>query len=331
MKKIAVAVLSFIAASAYADVNATMTSIQNQLNQINAELNSKTPASTASVPFVGTDAANPLAAMSKVQMPINVLRAKNQLNNAVVLGGELEGDLQYTNGDSIPLKSGSSYQEGSDVSMSKVYLMTMVNFNDYVTGLINIKALQPITTAGVSVERAFLMFGNLNKSPFSLMVGANYLPFGNFAGNGPWSNALTTNMFRVSTTNQVIANFSNKWLIVNTGIYSNTSGGGNPPDNGYNGVSYLVNAIAQSTWKGIGMSFGAGYINNINGSNSTLGKAYNTSPGSSHLSGGTNGAYDINASIGPAYFTLLGEYVSTTRSATNAGKNTGVMSAWMLA
>lgn len=331
MKKIAIAVLSFMAASAYADdVNATMASIQSQLNQISAELNSQSQQQPmAGIPFVGTDAVNPLSAMSKVQMPINVLRAKNQLNNPVVIGGEIETDLQDTGGDTIPLKHSTnydftSYQQGSDIALSKVYLMTMVNFNDYVTGLVNIKTQLPLSN-GLTVERAFLMFGNLNKSPFSLMVGANYLPFGNFAGNGPWSNALTTNMFRVSTTNQIIANFSNKWLIVNTGIYSNKGAG-------YNGVSYLANAIAQNTWRGIGMSFGVGYMNNVNGSNSSLGNAYThaTSPGSGQLTGGTNGAYDINASIGPAYFTLLGEYVSTTRGATSIGQNTGAMSAWMV-
>jgi hypothetical protein len=157
------------------------------------------------------------------------------------------------------------------------------------------------------------------------MVGANYLPFGNFSGNGPWSNALTTNMFRVSTTNQVIANFSNNWLIVNTGIYSNTGVAGS------SSINYLANAIAQKTWNGIGMSFGAGYMSDVSGSNSGLGKAYGTgASGPNNLSSATNGAYDINASIGPAYFTLLAEYVSTVGGAMQGGHSTGVMSAWML-
>ncbi len=326
MKKIAIAVLSFITASAYADdVNTTMANIQSQLNQISAELTSQTPQSNASVPFIGLDTANPLAAMSKVQMPINVLRAKNQLNNTVVIGGQIEADAQYTDGDKIPLKGGSTYQQGSDVSLSKVYLMTMVNFNDYITGLVNLKAQPANVGSSISIERAFLMFGNLNKSPFSLMVGANYLPFGNFSGNGPWSNALTTNMFRVSTTNQVIANFSNNWLIVNTGIYSNTGVAGS------SSINYLANAIAQKTWNGIGMSFGAGYMSDVSGSNSGLGKAYGTgASGPNNLSSATNGAYDINASIGPAYFTLLAEYVSTVGGAMQGGHSTGVMSAWML-
>jgi Protein of unknown function (DUF3573) len=318
MKKLAFAVLTTIALTAYADdPNITMAQIQDEINALNAQLNQ--PKMNTGVPTIGTDAANPLSAMSKVQMPVMVLKAKNQLNNPVVLGGVIETDIQDTQGNTIPLSGGTTYKSGSDISLSKVYLMTMANISDEVTALTNLKMLLP--SYGVDFERAFVIFGNLNKNPFSLMVGANYLPFGTFSGNGPWSNALTTNLFRVSTTDQMIANYTNKWLIVNTGIYSNNA-------SGTNNIDYLLNGIAQTSWKNIGMSLGMGYLSDVRGANSGFGNAYvvqGATSASKPLSGGTNGAFDINASIGPSYFTLLGEYVTTMHGATEAGQNIGSM------
>lgn len=324
MKKLALTVLTLLAFNnVYADdINTTITQLQDQINALNAQLNN--PSTKAGVPIVGTDAANPLSAMSKVQMPIQVLKAKSQLNNPVVLGGEIETDLQYTDGNTIPLSNGTTYKSGSDVGVNKVYLMTMANINDEATGLVNLVMTRP--THAIDVERAFLIFGNLNKNPFSLMAGANYLPFGNFSGNGPWSNALTTNLFRVSTTNQMVANYTNRWLILNGGIYSNNAAGAN-------NIDYLFNGIANGSWKNINMSLGAGYMNDVRGANSGFGNSYvlqGATSAAKPLSGGTNGAFDINASIGPAYFTLLAEYVSTNHGATEAGKSVASMNAWML-
>lgn len=324
MKKLACMLLTALSFQAYADdPSVTIQQLQAEINALNAQIHQPRLMSNA-VPVVGTDAANPLAAMSKVQMPVMVLKAKNQLNNPIVLGGEIETDLQDTQGQTIPLSGGGTYKNGSDISLSKVYLMTMANISDEVTALTNLRMLLP--NYAVDFERAFVIFGNLNKNPFSLMVGANYLPFGTFSGNGPWSNALTTNLFRISTTNQMIANYTNKWLIVNTGIYSNNISGSN-------NVDYLLNGIAQTTWRKIGASFGMGYISDVRGANSSLGNAYvlqGANSGIKPLSGGTNGALDINGSIGPAYFTLLGEYVTTLHGATEAGSQVGDMSVWML-
>lgn len=324
MKKLTLALVSLFSLSAYADnPNVTMAQIQSEINSLNAELNS--PKASTNVPVVGTDAADPLATLSKVQMPVQVLKAKNQLNNPLVFGGEIETDLQYTQGNSIPLTNGTSYQNGSDVSLSKVYFMTMANINDETTALVNIDLVRP--NYNVGVERAFLIFGNLNRSPFSLMVGANYLPFGTFSGNANWSNALTTNLFRINTTNQIMANYTNSWLTLNAGIYSNNNVGVN------NDINYLFNGIAQTTWKNIGMSLGASYISDVRKANSSFGKAYamgSPTSATQPLTGSKNGAFDVNGSIGPSYFTLLGEYVTTADGATEAGQSVGPMSVWML-
>lgn len=326
MKKIAYAVLAVLSMHAYADVQTSINQLQSEINTLNVQLQKKANDKAIAPSIIGLDSSNPLALMPKVQMPVYVLRAKDQLSQPIVFGALLEADAQYTSGDTITMKGGSTYGSGSDTAMSKVQPFVMSNINSMTTGIFSIKNSLPITNP-VVIDRAFVIFGNLDKSPFSLTTGMTYLPFGTFSGNGPWNNALTTNLFRTAATNQIDVNYSNAWLIGNAGIF-NSDASGAPAD-----TDLLVNAIAKKTWRNIGVSLGAGYLSDVRGLNSGLGEAYtfsSTGTASQPLTGGTNPAYDINASIGPAYFTLLGEYASTIHGAQSLGQNVGLMNAWML-
>ena len=315
--------LSGINTLAHADVNANMDQLQTEINTLNAKLNQE----NISTDLIGLDTETPFGAMPKVEMPLSILAAKAELSHPLVFGGELEVDAENTSGDNIALKGGGSYQNGSNISLSRAYLFTMANLNDMTTFLVNFKNNLP--SQNVTVERAFLLFGNLNKTPFSLTLGPTYLPFGTFSGNaasGLWFNALTTNLFRASLTNQIIANYANSWFMTNAGIYENSALGSQSAD-------YLFNSELHNTWNNINMSMGAGFLSDVRGSSAQLGSAYNLQGAGTSgqpLTGGTNPAYDINASIGPSYFSLLGEFVSTTQGAEELGQSVGPMNAWML-
>lgn len=322
MKKIACTILSLLSLGAYADEQASLNQLQAEINALNAQVQNKQMAMSS---VVGLDTINPLGLMSKVQMPVYMLRAKDQLSNPIVVGAQFEADAQYTAGNTLPIKGGTTYGNGSDIALSKIEPFIMSNINSETTGMFAFKNSLPITNPPV-MSRVFLIFGNLDKSHWSLTTGATYLPFGNFAGNGLWDNALTTNLFRSALTDQVDVNYSNQWLIANAGGYSAGVVGATE-------VAFLANAIAQKTWHGMGMSLGTGYLSDVRGTNDSFGGAYALSGSSSlsqPLTGGTNPAYDISASFGPAYLTALSEFVTTGHGAQSLGQHVGTMNAWML-
>jgi len=330
--KLSVIVLGLVLSSSAfaANTQQELYNLQAQISQLNKQLASiPTNIATASTSHVMTDSLIPLGAMSKVHFPYALLKAKNKLNAPLVMGGQLEADAQNWNG-SYTFNTDSPNQRGRALGFTKLYLFSVANLNPWATTVVTIKNSLPNNT--VTLDRAYVSFGNLAQNPWYLTVGNAFLPFGSFSGNGPLDNSLPTNSFRVNPTNQVMLGHNANGFDTDVGFYS-----GNFTNNA------MHNYLANVSWTGAlntnsTLNVAAGYINEVRGTSSGVGTAYINTCGSSTygvcsantLTGSQTGAYDLNATYTLNQLSFLGELVATTANATINSQVVGKPSVWML-
>lgn len=341
LKLLSTVVLTGLSLAAFADNTQATAQQQAQINSLSAQINqlqaqqqpSSTSTTVASVlgNNVMLDSADPFGMMSDTNFNLQVLQAKQSsgFTKPIVIGAYLEADPQIWGGTLNTTGSqGVGYKQGASIYLTSAKLYAMGNIGDWVSTFLS---FQPATSnaASTTFDQAFITFGNLNKNPLFLTAGKSYLPFGTFAGNGPWSNSLTTNDFRTQQTNQINLGFYQNGLTLNFAVANDgTDTRNNGSSYGSNMGVFVYNVFYNKSYaNSFNYSVGASYLTDIRGLNNNVGGAYNAANG---LSGGKNGAYDLNGSIGYKQVTLNAEYASTTDSATNAnGTSTGVMSSWM--
>ncbi len=298
----------------FADSSSAVNPLQAQINALQAQVNQIDQSTqTAFRSVIGLDAADPFGTLSKVNMPLQLLKNRQQ-NTAVVLGGQIEADLQDWNGDSLNTTTHTQYAGGSSVALTKLYLFTEANLGQDAMTFISLKNG---SNNSVVVDRAFLMAGDLeSKTPLFVTAGSTYLPFGMFSGNGPLNNTLTTNVYRVSPTNQISGNAILGPVTLIASLYNNQSTINNSIDALFT-VDFSKNMGQFHT------HFGASYLSNMVGTASGLGAAF--AQGAAH-----NPAWDANFNVGIKAISFLGEYASTVHGATIDNQNTSLLSSWML-
>ncbi|MCX7123810.1 MAG: FlxA-like family protein [Gammaproteobacteria bacterium] len=339
LRILSLAVLSAISLSAYADTGTAssmqdqVSALQNQINSLQSQLNNMNNHSALNS-IIMTDFSSPLGLLNDSQYALGTLLNKSTLNTPIVVGGSIESDLQTWGGSfSVPNAVGNTtYQSGSAFSVTGAELYTMANMGDWVTGLLGLQGnVGGNSGSPMSFDKAFLLFGNLQKNPLFVTVGEIYLPFGIFNGNGPWSNNLDTDAFRISKTNQLTLNFYNKGFYTSFAWFNTAAN-----NSGLHDFTYNISYAKSGTFN---YSVGAGYLYDIRNTNSGIGAAYpgagvsgNTAPSTYTISGNRNGAFDLNGSIAYGHYNLNGEYDFTERGASNLnGSNTGPMGAWNIA
>lgn len=339
LRLLSLAIFASISAHTYADsaqdqaklsaLQTQLTSLQNQVKQLdNSNIN--TPASPLSQ-WVMLDTSNPIGAMPYTSLPLTLLQAKSTLNAPLVIGGSLEADLQAWNGSFSTLaNNGETYQKGTDLALTSANLFTMANINNWVTGFVS---FQGNVGGGQNdapvVDRAFFIIGNLQENPLFLTFGKTYLPFGLFQGNGAYANSLNTDAFRISQTNQIALNFYQDGLNTSLAAFNSKGNGSNINNFTYN--IHYTHAISGWTY-----GLGAGYLNDIRGTNSGIGAAYPDSatsspsiPSTHNINGPRNAAYDFNASLAYGEYSLVGQYDTTKDGATATnGEKLGRLSVW---
>jgi Protein of unknown function (DUF3573) len=307
---------------------AQINSLTQQINQLQSQAqnsSTNTALSQKLGDYVMLDTDNPFGTLPDNYYPLQILLAKqnNGFTKPLVVGGYIEGDFQSWNG-SLNIPS-ANYQKGTNFYLTTVELYALGNMGSWTSAF---ASFQPAVNnnATTTFDQAFLTFGNLSKNPLYFMVGESYLPFGTFAGNGPWSNSLTTNDFRVSSTNQLNLGYYQNGLQLNLAVANGASNTRNGGTYGQNLENFIYNLYYSKSYSN-SFNYGAGasYMSDIRGLSSNVGSAYNST-----ITGGKNGAYDLNAAIGYKQVTLNAEFASTTSAATNNnGTSTGILSSWM--
>lgn len=221
----------------------------------------------------------------------------------MLYGGYLEQDAQYWSGDQIPAKNNNNanytYQNGTGMYLTTAKLDNLLLINPWVSTFISFAGTNlTSSTADLAVAKAFVLVGNMQYSPLYGIVGQNYLPFGAFAGGGPWTSPLTKSYFRPNETMQGMLGYYQNGLNTSFAIFNNASNT-NPKDQ-VSDFTYDL-AYAGQINSAITYSVGAGYLNDLR----------STSAGIASEAGNINGrlpGYDINASLGYGMYALSGEY-----------------------
>ncbi|HIG65547.1 MAG TPA: LbtU family siderophore porin [Methyloprofundus sp.] len=144
-------------------------------------------------------------------IPLNLQKVKNKFGNkqtnyrALVFSAYIEVDAQgwwgnhFSEPEAVPadIDDGSSYgtetyHDGSGIYLTTAELYMMANLNKWTQMYISIAATQN----EIGLVDAFATLGNLEKFPIFLTIGQSRMPFGTFAGGGPWIKGLTKGLFR---------------------------------------------------------------------------------------------------------------------------------------
>lgn len=347
LRKIATSVgvvLAATAGMAHADVNSQLASLQAQVNQLQSQVNSSSNASGMSN-LVGVNSNLSWKMMSNysgVGKEMNLLKARQMGLSTLTVGGEVEADAIYghvnQNGTGTynftnPVINGAnpSGSTTTRLAMTNVNLSTVATMGRYITGFVQVgkpnlgnqyagsanggvRNTFTQSSNSVAVEDAYLVFGNLSKSPVYGFAGYKDIDFGSFATVDMYNQPLTRTLFQAQG-NTVGAGFNGYGF---NGVVSIINGGQHNQVTAVNGAiqqenlstfnnnnigNFAVNASYGMTNGAINWNVGAGYLN---GSQFT---AYNNK---------TDGAWDLNAKVSAMGFDVLAEYVSTA-SKTNLG------------
>lgn len=229
----------------------------------------------------------------------------------LIFSGKVEGQASYIKNNSF--KSGSQ----SDIDLTGVELDSFVETSPWIGGFLGLDYDNSPLTSGVPgsenrlnnsrifVNKAFILIGNFEKSPFYSSVGQLYVPFGQFS-SGLVSSPLTQLMGRVKAR-AITLNYASpdkdgvfgsvygfkSYMLANNNI---NSGGAN--------LGYQFNNAAG--WSG---RVAGGVISNVaeaEGNFSEMSSGFK-------LAHAVPGA-DVNAQVSKGPFSVMAEYVATTRA-----------------
>ena len=280
--------------------------------------------------YAGLNERHPLAKLPGTSFAVTYLKERDVFTRPLTLSGYIEFDAQAWRGNySKPVTTTPAYGKGSGLFLTTTKLFALFQPNNWVSFFTDVEAAGD-TGNTLTIENAILVFGNLKKTPVYAAVGKFDLAFGVFGGGGPWSSALNNEVFKVGETSQLELGFYKDGLNIAASLFNNGRFSSNADD-------FVVSAEYNRQWNNlVSTDVGIGYLNDIRGTDSGIGTAYNTNDLTT-LNSGKNAEYDVNATVNVGAVSVFGEYNRSQRGAeittTTAGNlgNTGVMSAWVVA
>ncbi len=256
---------------------------------------------------------------------LQLLQAKNQFKlHDLILGGEAQFDYQHWQGDKIeefpPTRK--FYQQGSGVYFTQATLDAMSRLTNWSTlflsGTDSSIGRSDSDANYLYSQHAFLLLGNLDKSPLYSTIGINTIPFGVFVGSGPWDTPLTAAYFNPSQAPQLSLAFNkNGWDIAASTLKNQDDSQAN----------YAYHLNYNKTIQDFSFQLGAGYFTNLNLSE-TMGFTNRSSIKRSikklaRVGNTTNlgNITDLNGSISYGPFSLSAEYdAGNTKISDNKAK-----------
>ncbi|OGT53592.1 MAG: hypothetical protein A3E84_03590 [Gammaproteobacteria bacterium RIFCSPHIGHO2_12_FULL_42_13] len=250
---------------------------------------------------------------------LQLLQVKSKFHlNDMIIGGSLEFDLQQWHGGEILQIPLGIYQQGNGFYFTQATVDLMNNITPWMTTFFSMTDIH-IGRGGpdgnnIYVPHAFILVGNLDKTPFYSTIGINNIPFGVFIGSGPWDTPLTFSYFSPSQAPQVsVGYYKNGLNAVATGFQDQVN-------NNYN---YAYNIGYTKSAAGLGYSIGAGYLTDLKTNNTGYAIAHSDVIQAipSQQVGNLGGIYDLNSSIRYHQLTLSGEYdIGSNKTNTNFKK-----------
>jgi len=335
-------IVSGSAMAASSDVDAKIANLQQQIQQLQAQVNSgsssssmsKSSGNTGGVSFVKYDADYTQKMLnnqdSGVNRELTILhsRESGQLSsNSIYLGGKGELQAQFRRMNSVSQGNnatgvGAGSQRDADnstaIELPYANVIFTSTIGDWVTGYANMAVLNPVTN-DVVMPDAYFVVGNLDKAPVYAWGGVKTVDFGDFSMDNTYIPGITRAAF-LASGGQFGVGFHNYGVTATVTMMNGNANGSlnatNPGDQSQLN-NFAANVRFEQTLNGkFTYHVGTGYINGTG----FRGENYNATTGH----GDRVGAWTANAGFDVAGFALSTDFVMTTQSVYGLANNSAL-------
>lgn len=292
---------------------------------------------------------------------------QGKIAQGLTLGGMMQGDLFWarsntmiTTGNTTESLFANPYLDAVNstarnrtaITLTNVKINAVAHFNQWANGVLQVgdsyvgQSLNNVHTAtltfnnsNLTIQQAYLLVGNLSKSPFYGFVGKKYIDFGQFQNVNPFTQPLTREFFQANGNTagvgMVAANFDVAVSVMNGGEHNDViySTNGVVAQNLYTRNKSMINNFAVNVGYGMKSDNGVNWhvgVGFLNGGGVGIAKA-----DSNGLQ--NNQVVDFNARMSVNNMDFYAEYLTalsraaTYDGSTTAFKNGGRSQGWQLA
>jgi hypothetical protein len=218
------------------------------------------------VTFLGSYSGNnsiPIGQISSNLFASTLLGQREKFDDySVFFGGFIEADAQAWFGSSQASSNISGNGQNIYLTNAKLYFLS--NLGHYVTAQFDFDTSE---SGDFSLGNAFVIFGNLDTSPFFVTAGRSKLSVGTYGGGGPWTSGITDFLSPGTVTN-VSVNYKNEVWNANVTVFGSDDQTADFSTGLFYADSWTDNLIG---------AFNVGYVYNMAGAdNGSLSSYLNT-------------------------------------------------------
>ncbi|APD50015.1 DUF3573 domain-containing protein [Francisella hispaniensis] len=231
---------------------------------------------------------------------------------SVFFGGFIEADAQAWFGSGITkAQNGRLSNNGQNIYLTGANLYFLSNLGHYVTAQFDFDTDE---SGSFSLGNAFVIFGNLDTSPFFVTAGRNRISVGSYGGGGTWTSGITR-FLRPGQVTNVSIDYKDQVWNANIAVF----GSDDKRANFSAGLFY-----ADSWTPNLAAGFNVGYVFNIAGAGSS---SIANSLANLNRSNDNVGALNVDGNLTYAalggFINLGAGWASTTNSEEFNGVGTG--------
>ncbi|MED7818943.1 MULTISPECIES: rhizoferrin import outer membrane protein FslE [unclassified Francisella] len=236
----------------------------------------------------------------------------------IFFGGKLEADAQSWFGSSgisnaSTTKTYTLPHDGQNIYLTAAKLFFLSNIGHYVTAQFDFDTDE---TGGFGLGNAFVIFGNLDTSPFFVTAGRNKLSVGTFGGGGPWTGGTISFLAPGKATN-VSINYKNSILNANVAVFGSND----------NQANFSTAIFYADKWTdNLAAGFNTGYVYNVAGAGNG---SFKTFLANQNDPSGKIGSYNINGNltyaVASGFLNIGAGWATTTNKENFDGNNQNVL------
>ena len=219
-----------------------------------------TPAITTQgqITYLGSYSGNnsiPIGMISSNLFASTILEQRDSFNDySVFFGGYIEADAQAWFGSQINRTAGAAnfQSTGQNIYLTNSKLYFLSNLGHYVTAQFDFDTDE---TGSFGIGNAFVIFGNLDTSPFFMTAGRSKLSVGSYGG-GPWTSGIIDDFLSPDKVTNVSINYKDDKINTNITIFGSDD----------NRANFSAGFFYTDSWtQDLSVGFNAGYVFNIAG------------------------------------------------------------------
>ncbi|WP_236939877.1 DUF3573 domain-containing protein [Francisella uliginis] len=220
-----------------------------------------TPAITTQgqITYLGSYSGNnsiPIGMISSNLFASTILGQRDSFNDySVFFGGYIEADAQAWFGSQINRTAGAAnfQSTGQNIYLTNSKLYFLSNLGHYVTAQFDFDTDE---TGSFGIGNAFVIFGNLDTSPFFVTAGRSKLSVGSYGGGGPWTSGIIDDFLSPDKVTNVSINYKNDTINTNIAVFGSDD----------NRANFSAGFFYADSWtQDLSVGFNAGYVFNIAG------------------------------------------------------------------